>query len=84
MIYIIILLIILNLVTAYFLLQNFCLRKLIENNACEVFDDYEKENKDLKQENEKKDEEIVRLTLENNRLTTQIKFNLKKCKKQKK
>jgi len=74
--------IILNVIFLYFWANNFYQRKIIENEALDLFDDFEK----YKQENEKKDEEIVRLTLENNRLTSQLKYSKcdKKCKKQKK
>lgn len=78
--------IILNVIFLYFWAYNFYQRKIIENEALDLYDDYEKVSKkykELKEWNDKVLEEVTRLTIENTRLNEEIKIIRKKWKMKK-
>lgn len=78
--------IILNVIFLYFCANNFYQRKITENEALDLYDDYEKVSKkykELKEWNDKVLEEVTRLTIENTRLNEEIKIIRKKWKMKK-
>lgn len=78
--------IILNIIFLYFWAYNFYQRKITENEALDLYDDYEKVSKkykELKEWNDKVLEEVTRLTIENTRLNEEIKIITKKWKMKK-